>query len=177
MSEAGLLVHMFDNLEDSSFGAWHVCQSGWCAGTDHLSVSLVNSDLQGLYSYRLGFVLSPSTPFICGYTADGGTQGRPMGGCYQNGRCSSSRWWQCAWQPDQLSEAISTQMRTNANGYNEYIVSTHDWEAGLPDTIEAVICRDDCASARQVHAAYLEAYGRTSQQTPLVTYPNVEDIS
>jgi hypothetical protein len=37
MGHAGLLVHMFDNLEDPQ-QAWHVCAHGWCAGwVDHFS--------------------------------------------------------------------------------------------------------------------------------------------
>ena len=53
---------------------------------------------------------------------------------------------------------------------NEYVVSAQVWEQRLPDLIEAVVCRDDCGRARSVHSAYLAAYGRTSRQTPLVTY-------
>ena len=107
---------MFDNLEDGQ-EAWHACRSGWCAGqVGHMSVSFINHQLTALFSYGLGFILAPSTPFVCGYTADGGTQGRTMGGCYDHMACSSSHWWGCAWTPNQLSDAISTQMRVNAGG-------------------------------------------------------------
>ena len=35
---------------------------------------------------------------------------------------------------------------------------------------EAVLCRDKCDRAREVHRAFLKAYGRTAQQVPLVRY-------
>ena len=169
-SSLSLVYTVFDNLEDGS-EPWHVCRSGWCANQfDHMSVTLVNHQLQTLYNYGVGFVLSPATEFVCGYTADGGTQGREMGGCNERPRCSSSHWWECGWRPDQLREAIETQLAQNAGGYNEYIISTAYWEANLPSIIEAVMCRSDCDRARQVHAAYLQAYGLTAEQCPLVYY-------
>ena len=164
---------MFDNLEDGH-EAWHVCRSGWCAGqVDHMSCSLINHELPALFGYGVGFVLAPATEFVCGYSYDGGTQGRYMGGCYDWPRCSPSQWWECAWGPDQVGDAIATQItHGNRNGYNEYIVSREHWEAQLPDLIEAVMCRDDCGRARQVHEAFLQAYGRSRWQTPLVFYEN-----
>ena len=58
----------------------------------------------------------------------------------------------------------------NRGGYNEYVVSAAYWEAHLPSLVQAVMCRDDCGTARTVHSAYLRAYGRTRYETPLVQY-------
>jgi hypothetical protein len=54
--------------------------------------------------------------------------------------------------------------------WHRYVVSRDYWEAHLPDLILAVMCDSDCGAARQVHAAFLRAYGRTYAQTPLVHY-------
>ena len=49
----------------------------------------------------------------------------------------------------------------------QVIVLDSAWEAHLPEIIEAVL---DGPGARQVHADFLEYYGRTADQTPLVAY-------
>jgi hypothetical protein len=170
LHDAGLLVHMFDNLEDGREN-WHTCHSGWCANRfDHMSCSLINAAMPTLFNYGLGFILSPNAEFVCGFTADGGTQGKQLGGCHSRQRCRTNMWWNCGWSPDQLRDAVSTQLRVNRLGYNEYVVSAMWWEEHLPHTIEAVVCRDKCGRARQVHSAFLQAYDHTALQTPLLYY-------
>ena len=77
LHDAGVLIHMFDNLEDSSDG-WHVCRTGWCAGFDHMSCSLINAQLPVLFNYGVGIILSSATAYECSYTADGS---RPRYSC------------------------------------------------------------------------------------------------
>ena len=59
---------------------------------------------------------------------------------------------------------------TGPMDHNEYIIARHFWEANLPNLIEAVFCRTDCDRARQVHKAFLRAYGRTAEQVPFLFY-------
>lgn len=157
----GVLVHMKDNLEDSGGGmGWRPCRTGWCAGVDHMSCSIINADTRSVFGGGGGgVVLSPATPIACGYTADGGTQGKP-GGCAPE-RCWPGHWWGCSWAPDQMQQMLDAQ---GGHGYNEVVVSSRDWEAGLPDVVEAII------GDRGMHEAFLRYYGRTSADTPLVWY-------
>lgn len=61
-----MLIHMWDNLEDSA-EPWRPCRSGWCAGrVDHMSCSLINRRLPVLFTYGLGLILSPrEAEFVC----------------------------------------------------------------------------------------------------------------
>jgi hypothetical protein len=68
------------------------------------------------------------------------------------------------------SSVFYTCLHIGARDHNEYIVPRAFWEANLPNIIEAVFCRTDCGRARQVHQAFLDAYGLTDQQTPLLYY-------
>ena len=165
-----LRIPTHSNLEESG-AAWHVCRSGWCAGTDHMSCSLINAQIPALFTDGVGLVLSSSTHFECAYNADGGTQSKALGGCYDVGECRPDMWWNCAWPQTRLYDAVATQIRTNSRGYNEYIVSAQYWEGHMPGIIEAIMCvKRDCGQAREVHEGYLAEYGRTSSQTPLVYF-------
>jgi len=59
------------------------------------------------------------------------------------------------------------------NSYNELVFSTGAYAASLPDSLEAffvmVKSQDDQRSmARTTHKQFLETYGRTATQTPLL---------
>ena len=174
IEHGGLLVHMFDNLQDP-IEPWHVCRTGWCSSgwVEHLSCSLINHQVPALYTYTVGFILSAQVPFVCAYPSDGGTQGRPMGGCYEKAACSSTHWWGCQFPANDLYSAIETQIAHNSGSYSEYVVATTDWEANLPHTIEAIVCRDDCESAKAIHLAFLSTYNQTASDTPLVYYDQI----
>lgn len=169
LSAAGVLVHMGDNLEDPD-EPWAPCRTGWCAGqTDHMSCSLINARMPNLYTHAHGLILASSTRFECAFTGDGGTQGQPMGRC-NNGswqRCTRDKWWECMWRMDDLETAVATMM-DHADSYNEVVVSSAYWASQLPGIIEAVVCRDDCEHARDVHQRFLQRYGQTATQTPLL---------
>ena len=178
LSGAGVFVHILDQLDDGDGGQpWRACQTGWCQGFDRFSCSIVNQKRGATYggSKGLGFVLSPSTYFVCSYTKDGGTQvGAAMGGCCTLPACSLANVWPeggCQWPRAMLHDALTAQMyNTGPMDHNEYIVPADFWDANLPHIIEAVICRTDCDQARKVHRRFLAAYGLTAAQTPLLYY-------
>ena len=165
---------MFDNLEDGD-EPWHVCRTGWCADwLDHMSCSLISTQTPSLFAYGVGFIVAANVPFECGYTGDGGTQGAPtgtMGGCRDRMPCTTSHWWapSCQWPASSLRDALATQIRVGGS-YNEYVISKTVWEARLPGTIEAVVCRDDCGRAKEVHLAFLARYALSADEVPLVYY-------
>lgn len=171
-----MLVHMFDNLEDAE-EPWAPCAHGWCAGVaDHMSCSLVNARIPVLFNYGLGVVLASDTEWVCAYTADGGTQGKSMGGCYEKPWCYEGHWWNCKW--DEMRDLVANAI-DHGGGYNEVIVSADYWRAHLPHIVQAVVCRDECGRARAVHRQFLRHYGLTAAQTPLLYMRNdgFEDIS
>lgn len=141
LSEAGVLIHLFDALEDWGNGKpWRPCHSGWCSSiADHESCSLVNAELPHLFNGGAGLILRPRlVDLLCSYQADGGTQGKNRGGCGQLW-CTPRHFWQCSWPPGQLDQMLETQERTNADGYNEVIVGSARWDQNLPDAIEAIV--------------------------------------
>ena len=137
-----------------------------------MSCSIVSARCGGLYwngdpSVRWGFVLSPRTTLTCSFSADAGSQGQLMGGCDTMPKCNFPVSWACAWPPEQTAQMLSTQ---NCDAYNEVIVSSDDWDRGLPMTIEAVVFADEAARRRAalVHRSFLHHFGRTAVETPLL---------
>jgi hypothetical protein len=164
-------MHMSDNLEDWN-EPWAPCSTGWCVGLDHMSCSIVNAHCGQLFwnrdaSARWGFVLSSDTTLECTFSADGGTQGQPLGGCHTKPLCNLAQSWACAWPPEQTASMLGAQ---NCGAYNEVIVSADVWREALPTTIEAVVFADEAARgrARQVHRAFLQHFSRTALETPLL---------
>eukprot|EP00965_Chrysotila_dentata_P082880 2734690-Pleurochrysis_carterae.AAC.1 len=80
MRDAGVLIHMFDALEEwSSDEPWKLCRTGWCLkqlqAQNFFSASIVNKRLPNLLSSdTAGFVMAPDTKILCAYAYDGGTQ-------------------------------------------------------------------------------------------------------
>ena len=64
----------------------------------------------------------------------------------------------------------STQVRDHPNAYNEVLVSTAEWDAHLPDIVEAIFYIEDDSRARQVHRAFHDAYPERAAFTPLLQY-------
>ena len=54
--------------------------------------------------------------------------------------------------------------------YKEVVLLKSDYEAQLPQAIEAVFCRGQCDEARRVHAAFLAAYSLNASSVPLLRY-------
>ena len=172
---AGVLFHQFDNLEDWESGrGWAPCRSGFCAGiVDHMSCSLVNARLPKTFTENSGVILNPYyTKIQCSYSRDGATQGT-QGGCSKT-QCSlaaggmGSRWG-CSWPPEQLSDMLLLQEQHGNWLSNEVIVKAIDWEALLPNIIEAfVVGNMDPTRAYEAQKAFVAAY--PERNVPLVSY-------
>ena len=52
-------------------------------------------------------------------------------------------------------------------GYNEFKIDGSWWDQHLPDVVEAFV--GDSAEARQQHAAFLDQYGLSADQVPLLS--------
>lgn len=123
----------------------------------------------------------------CAYGSDGGSQGvvcSPPGktpGCSPGCKrwCDPSRGtrnWGCAWAPEHLNMMIAQQKVLEPNGgYNEVIIDAASWVHNLPRTIMAVFVHKgakdlDVVTSKRVHADFLQQYGITDRETPLVEY-------
>ena len=92
-----------------------------------------------------------------------------MGGCGQQAWCAAGVSWNCAWRPAQTADMMRAQ---NCGSYNEAIVSAHAWNQALPATIEAVVfaAEDARATAVSIHRRFLQRFGRTLGQTPVLQW-------
>ena len=169
-------------MEDDVAEPWHACRTGWCAGVDHVSVSLVNQDLPYVYAQKhselhVAFVLSADTSFECAMVVDGGTVMTAKGGCT---RPTCPGGW-CVYRPNQVADFVRAHLSEVCGNdwcrdtYNEVVILKGDWEDVLPHSILAVACLrtdpdddDGCQAARDVHARFLDAYGRSAGNVPLV---------
>ena len=165
LSQAGVLVRQFDNLDDS-WRPWLPCPTtanSWCAKfSDRWATALINANERTLYYETLtgdqqrlgvgGLVLAPSVTIFCAYADDGNSMDpkkvcNPLGGdgvqcipgCYPVGQqCADKRRdWLCSYPPSQLREALEAHQRRGAVKNNEIVVSTSSVVASLPSSIEA----------------------------------------
>jgi hypothetical protein len=173
LAEAGVLVHMFDNLEDWSAGrGFAPCDSGWCKGlevADHWACSLINSKLTGLFSSNAGIVLASHTRIECSYAHDAGSMSWPMGGCSGGhfANCAQGgAYGGCFWPASHLG----SMMEQSGHTYNEVIVSSAYIAAQLPGIIEAVFYINDRAAAQKAHQQLREKYGERVAATPLARF-------
>ena len=172
MNASGVLVHVFDQLEDWGHSrGFAPCHSGWCADSFQFeSCTIVNSLLPHLFGRGAGVVLSPATRVSCAFPADGGTQGKSLSQVCGRPACSRKRWWGCAFPAHQLADMMRAQLAHNPAGYNEVVVSVIEWDEHLPDVIEAIVSLGDLKKARAVHRAFLSEYPAMNGFTPLVQY-------
>ena len=188
LSEVGVFMRAWDGI--SQYGQpWKPCTlTQHCARySDRFATSIVYPTHPQTYAAG-GLVLRPDQIELnCAYASDGGSQGvvcDPPGkrddctpGCKR--WCDPSRGsrnWGCSWPPEHLRDMISQQKILEPNGgYNEVIVGAEAWVRNLPHTINAVFVHkgapaNDVANSKRVHANFLEEYGITSEETPLVEY-------
>ena len=163
ISEAGVLLHQFDGLEDGYAGRkWAPCHSGWCNGRyDHISVSLVSKQFGRVFNSNAGVIYAPTTQFECSFPHDGGTQSQTI-----EHACALNT----AYAPSRLKQCLEMQKAAHAGEYNEFVVSSKYIDGHLPGVIEAIMYIDDDSEARAAHSAYLRMYKRTASQFPLVRY-------
>lgn len=158
LAAAGVLVHMFDGSEDwAGNRPWAMCEAGCRAPLDHMSASIVSAARPLLYSSggSEGLVLSPTTEILCAFTADVGSGSNVHGGCPDT------------WEEGQLRPTLRSQPTST---WNEVIVGSLFWERHLPSAVEAVLWHGQEGRARRVHASFLDYYGLTVEQVPLVRY-------
>lgn len=177
LASAGLLVKVVDGMEDDAWQPWHACRSGWCSTVDHVSASVINHDLPHIYAdvhddLHVGFVLAATLDFHCSMLQDGGTVMNYHGGCEARCTCGQPGCYWCVYQPSQLREFVRDHMAGDRTTYNEVVILKEAWEAALPGSIEAVFCvhSDGCHQAREVHRRFLEAYGLSASDVPLLRY-------
>ena len=164
LSKCGVLMHMFDGWEDWDGGRpWAMCTNDTrnkCGvGVDYFSASIINRKIPRLYPLGTkwdGFILSASTPLLCGDSDDAASLHRINGGCDLNRRIDL--WDIVRW--------------TKPTGYNEVIVGQMWWSHYLPYSIDAFFFSDTRgeARARRVHRMFLDHFGLQPTDVPLLRY-------
>jgi hypothetical protein len=122
-----------------------------------MSLSIVSAARPNVYSSGAseGVVLSPNTEILCAFTADAGSGSNVNGGCAD------------AWDNAQLRPTLRSQPPSS---WNEVIVGSLFLERHMPGAVEAILWHGQEGRARKVHAGFLEYYGLTAEQVPLVRY-------
>jgi hypothetical protein len=170
LAEAGVLVHVFDQLEDwGNDRGYRPCRSGWCNGHfDHESCSVINTHLPAIFhSSDGGVVLASSVPIACSFPFDGGTQGKTIEQLCNRTQCSPAKHWDCSFGPNQLGDMLRAHQSRGGGGYNEVVVSSRTWEERLPWSVEAFI---DGGRAAAAHRSFLRDFPDRRGRTPLVKY-------
>lgn len=188
----GVIIHSLDGQEDPT-RPWAVCPAedlscGFLS--DRMSASVVYKGKTASYSGGTGVILRPRfARVLCGYGGDGGTRGKlcnPPGltstcipGCALD-PLSTSAWctpsgnprdmW-CdghPWRPTDMGELMARD-RYNTN-YNEVILDGAYWNEQLPQSVEAIITSPDDPQATKIHADFLNTYGLSAEDVPLVVF-------
>lgn len=98
---------------------------------------------------------------------DGGSM-KIAGGCNPSA-CTPSYPWKCSWHGNATlgDMMLYQQTRKRGGGYNEVLVSGHNWP--LPHMIEAFFeARPNDMFVRGVHADFLASYGLPAADYPLL---------
>ena len=173
---AGVLLHQFDDMEDTN-APWMPCpQFKWCGEFgDRFSASMINARLPpggppgliGIFSNTVaGFIFAPEAAEVfCAYAADGGTMAKK---CHPPGpspTCIPG----CMRKTGGLRDALQThEARLEQNAYNEIVVDTRPMAEDPSRSIEAIfyLDNDQCgrdkrceANAKDAHRLLIEKYG------------------
>lgn len=105
---------------------------------------------------------------LCSYTADGGTQSAPQGGCYSKPACAGRVYWGCVWAADRTGEMLQSKLTYGQYGYNEVIVSAAAWDEQLPQLIEAIVTVGGDPRGHEAHRLFNAAHPQ--RQIPLVQF-------
>ena len=188
LSEAGVLVRMFDSMDDGAHGKpWLPCPASgaWCSDNvpgPRWAASIINSAVRKVYSHSGGFILRPSgTKVMCAYPADGNSQGITCLPGKERSRCTPGCTksctdvdYGCSFPPDRLKDALQAQLNNGrARSYNEIVTDVLEIERNLPDSIQAGFymtgsSNRERAAAQKAHADFLTAYGLTVLDVPMV---------
>lgn len=184
IAEAGVIMRAFDGLENP-WRPWEPCPQdnpslAMCARfADRFPTSLVWPGHTSVYTGNGdgGLIIRPdafkahSPPFKCAYHGDGTTMSKGNEPCPELCTSPGAKWWRCAWPPNHLQRMMEAQ---KPEDHNEVVLDTSVWVASLPATIEAIYAvpygDDSHARARGVHRDYLERYGLSAKDVPLLMY-------
>ena len=187
LAAAGVVIHSFDQM-DNREDPWNGCRQGWCAGfKDRFSVSVMSKRRPHYYQMAMGgFVLSPmelannSASIFCAWAYDAGTMGQSEHGCVGSGQCTQPGQSRCWWPPTKILQMMEQNERLHDRtgycneddcDYNEIVLRADYWRSRLPKIIEAIffpIHKAGERRARNVHAAFLRAFGLTAIDVPLL---------
>ena len=190
LTDIGVVIHAFDGQEDPG-RKWAVCAPTSQCGfiSDRMSASVIFKGKTAAFSGGGGVILNPeATRLLCAYGGDGGTRGKlchPPGvsgscipGCTSGPRqwCNPEEVWNnkgawCdgrPWRPTDFGKFFELDKLSST--YNEVIADGFYWNQHLPHSIEAIIGSPGEPAAQALHAEFLETYGLSSAQVPLVTF-------
>ena len=128
--------------------------------------------------FDAGLLFGTSARVLCGYSGDAGSGLRTRGGCPQSWAALEQHTGGGRTTPLTLERAMRAVPQKNGYyvGFNEVIVGDREWyERALPGVVDAVLVFSwssgaAIARAKKVHASFLQAFGLTSAQVPLVQY-------
>ena len=167
---AGVLVHVFDDYEQSEH-PWELCSSHECQHrSDHWSASVINARKPALFgSWGGGFIIDPTVPILCAYPRDYGI------GNYINAACDGSLGAEHVFT---LEQAMEAQPPSN---YNDIAVGWLAWERNLPWAVDAFVLIGEAnlenaavlARMRTIHRRFLQWYGLRREEVPLLLMASV----
>lgn len=187
--DLGVIIHAPDGSEDPQH-PWMVCTGEECKNApDRLSASVIYLGTTAAFSGGGGVIINPKhSRLLCGYGGDGGSRGRtcqPPGetasckpGCMMvgvNDWCEPSGinfddYW-CdgrPWRPSDLGSMLAAHRRSYT--YNEIVVDAKTYNDELPWSVEAIITSPGDPGTLQMHSRFLQTYGITAADVPLVTF-------
>ena len=182
VSQAGLMVHAFDDTEDWD-AQWKPChEDQWCEQFNkHWSASIINSRQPNTWTTS-GILLHPDkamNQILCSGAVDIAT--------YNTG-CRRPNTNDKVYKPNELKDMLNESMNNcgaRCEDYNEVVINSTYYVQNLPQSILAIIYFDDAAAKEQVRAiqtyvALLDKFHLTECELPLLKivrgdYPDAED--
>jgi len=197
LAEGGVLVHIYDGFE-SGEKPWDTCHADCARGAvDTISASLISRKLPWLFEAearwgQLGFIIAPDVEVLCAFYHDAGSGGHPNGKCpfaahtgrhatppYQGrplGDVMKEHFEACAGPASPYTGVLKRNGHCGS-GYNEVLIGWMFWERNLPWAVEAFVYgggpgnwEQNLARARGIHRDFLQYFGLTSNEVPLLRY-------
>ena len=191
LSAAGVLIRTFDGLEDPVV-PWQPCPLGvgWLAMCarfrDRFPTSLLWPQHVNIYKGvdQGGMVIrAADAQPRCSYHMDGTTMSKGGEPCLESCANPGAKWWRCSWPAGMIQRMMEAQP---TDSHNEVVLDASNWVANLPHTIEAFFAvrwpddliasptlhyqRAENQNVHQKHREFLEKYGLTSDDVPLLLY-------
>ena len=170
VSEAGLMVHAFDDTEDWH-EQWKPCyKDRWCEQFNkHWSASIINSKQPNTWTTS-GILLHPDrarNQVLCSGAVDIAT--------YHSG-CRRPNTNDKIYKPNELKDMLDESMNNcgaRCDNYNEVVINSTYYVQNLPRSILAIIYFDDAAAKEQVRAietyvGLLDKFQLTECELPLL---------